>query len=317
MNVYAKFDGSIGSVLYKPGEQVPPFAPILTLHSSCPSFIKGYIHEELLNDVKIGQQVWIKSNGAADSKEAVQGIVESLGSRIVEYPVRLKLNPVVPVWGREAIIRLENHNPFLLSEKVLILVEEPQSIHERLDGFTHTAGEYYAEIGKPKSVREWFNALIDMTEEYYTKIGKPKSIRDWVDFLASNFRRFDTETRYAITTPAVQPINTALTDIRTSGIEASGIAWDKITGTFLLVSDETMKPGLHIYEMDRQGHLLAVLPTQISGDIDDIESISTDGQYFYVASSLSHSKKGNLNSKRRKLVRLHRDGQASKNTGCN
>ena len=71
LNVYAKFDGSIGSVLYKPGEQVPPFDPILTLYSSSPSFIKGYIHEELLNEIKVGHRVWVRSKCAGKEKQCV------------------------------------------------------------------------------------------------------------------------------------------------------------------------------------------------------------------------------------------------------
>ena len=309
LNVYAKFDGSIGSVLYKPGEQVPPFEPILTLYSSSPSYTKGFIHEELLNEVKVGQSVWVKSKCAVNEKQCVRGVVESLGSRIVEYPERLKVNPMVAAWGREAIIHLEDQNPFLLGEKILISLEKPKTIRERIDSTADSIADTYAGMGTPKSFGEWVDSIAGIIADSYTGIDKSYLIRKWIDPIADIFLRSYTELANVIPIRNTEPISTPLIDIGSTRIEASGVAWDNVTDTYLLVSDETMKSGPMVYEMNKQGQLLSALPINVAGDIDDMESISTDGKYFYVASSLSYSKKGRLESKRRKLVRLQRTGK--------
>ena len=39
--VYASIDGQVGSVLFKAGDTVPPYQPVVTLHGTRPTFIKG------------------------------------------------------------------------------------------------------------------------------------------------------------------------------------------------------------------------------------------------------------------------------------
>lgn len=125
--VRAKFDGRIGSVNFKSGDQIAPFETILTVHGSTPLFVKGYIHENVYNQLSIGQKVWVRRYGASNDNEAIIGEVESLGSRIVEYPMRLKKNQLVSAWGREAIVRLPRTTSLLLGEKVIIAMRSPDS----------------------------------------------------------------------------------------------------------------------------------------------------------------------------------------------
>ncbi|MBT3206698.1 MAG: HlyD family efflux transporter periplasmic adaptor subunit [Gammaproteobacteria bacterium] len=136
LKVLAKFNGSVGSVNYKPGEMVEPFQPILTIHGLSPQFVKGYIHENVFNQVAIGQKVWVQSNTNTNTaeSEAISAIVESLGSRIVEYPIRLKKNMMVSAWGREAVIRLTENNFLLLGEKVVVSLTEPAKNQNLMDG---------------------------------------------------------------------------------------------------------------------------------------------------------------------------------------
>lgn len=118
--VKADFSGRIGSIQYKRGERVASFQPILTVYGLYPKKVKGYIHENVSNNVKIGQQVWIHSLSSINKNTVIEGRVESLGSRIVEYPERLKKNPMIKSWGREVNIRLPRDNTLLLGEKVQI-----------------------------------------------------------------------------------------------------------------------------------------------------------------------------------------------------
>jgi hypothetical protein len=55
----------------------------------------------------------------------VQGEVVGIGTRIVEYPVRLRKVPEVQMWGREVNIRIPPNSGFLLGEKVVISFEKP------------------------------------------------------------------------------------------------------------------------------------------------------------------------------------------------
>lgn len=120
LTIKADFSGRIGSISQKKGEQVASFQPILTVYGLYPKMIKGYIHENVSNNVKIGQQVWIHSLNNSNNNFVVEGKVESLGSRIIEYPDRLKKNPMIKSWGREVNIRLPMNNTLLLGEKVQV-----------------------------------------------------------------------------------------------------------------------------------------------------------------------------------------------------
>lgn len=121
----AQFQGQVGSVLFRTGETVPPFQPLLTIHGSQPSFIKGFIHENVRSDVQISQQVWVSPSQGAGSGERYRGVVVSLGSRIVEFPDRLKVSPIAQAWGREVVVRLDSGHSLLLGERVQISLEQP------------------------------------------------------------------------------------------------------------------------------------------------------------------------------------------------
>jgi multidrug resistance efflux pump len=116
--ILSQISGLIGTVYFKDGEKVSPFTPIVTLHTESPSFISGYIHENAYSSIKIGQQVKIQS--LAETGVSMTGTVTGIGSRIVEYPIRLRRMPEVQMWGREINIKIPEHNKFLLGEKVII-----------------------------------------------------------------------------------------------------------------------------------------------------------------------------------------------------
>ena len=118
LTIYAQINGIIGSVNAKEGEKVSPFTPIITLHTKSPSYVKGYIHEDVYNKVNVGQKVTIAS--FSDPNNTIEGEVVGVGSRIVEYPVRLRKRPDFQIWGREIIIKIPSENNLLLGEKVRI-----------------------------------------------------------------------------------------------------------------------------------------------------------------------------------------------------
>jgi len=130
--IFAPVTGIIGSVNVKRGEKIAPFTPLLTLHPKSPSCVKGYVHENLYNQVALNQDVTIVS--LASEEKETRGEVIGVGSRIVEFPVRLRKRPDLHVWGREVEVKIPEDNTFLLGEKVLIIpsTERGQSYWARL-----------------------------------------------------------------------------------------------------------------------------------------------------------------------------------------
>lgn len=120
--IVAPNDGVIGAVYYKKGEMVSAFDSIATLHSRSPSFVLGYIHENIYSSVALGQKVIVSS--ITDKKNEVIGEVIGVGTRIVEYPIRLRNVQELLMYGREVTIRLPQNNRFLLGEKVIISIKD-------------------------------------------------------------------------------------------------------------------------------------------------------------------------------------------------
>lgn len=115
---FAPVRGVIGSVDVKEGEKVSPFIPVLTVHTKAPSYVKGFIHENVYNRISIGDQAEIIP--LADKNKRVVGTVIGVGSRIVQFPERLQRTPNLLVWGREVVISIPESNGLLLGEKVLV-----------------------------------------------------------------------------------------------------------------------------------------------------------------------------------------------------
>jgi hypothetical protein len=114
--VFAPFDGVVGSVNFKKGETVKPFEPLISVSPSTPTYIDAFIHEALQTHVAVGQTVNVVSLN--DSSREVQGHIVSMGSRIVELPIRIGRVQTTKMWGREIMIEIPHENPFLLGEKV-------------------------------------------------------------------------------------------------------------------------------------------------------------------------------------------------------
>lgn len=267
LQIRANFSGRVGSLLFKAGETISPYTPILTVHSSRPSYVKAYINENVINKVKLGQKVWVQSSTQLTDESIIIGTVESLGSRIVEYPERLKKNPLVSAWGREVVVRLEQNHALLLGEKVIVQLEKPVSILAAISASTDAMADVITDE-MPKT------SIYTMIDSYF--------------------------------------IITSSDKINATKIEASGILKETSTSSeYLVIGDEAEKGDVELYKMSHQG----VITNKIKIDfqqhekikIDDIESISHDGKYIYLAASLSHNKKGKLKSKRRKLIRLEKN----------
>jgi multidrug resistance efflux pump len=112
--VFAEVDGQVGAVNFKVGEKVPAFSPILTLLPPTPTYVNGYINENLYSQIEVGQSIEVASVSGA----IIRGRVLSLGSRIVPIPERLLRIHSLPAWGREVVVQIPAKNSFLIGEKV-------------------------------------------------------------------------------------------------------------------------------------------------------------------------------------------------------
>lgn len=115
---YAPISGMIGSVNFKAGEKISPFAAVMTLHTKTPSIVKGYLREDEYSKVRVDDRLLI--HPTTDEQNQVEGIVVGVGSRIVEYPVRLQKYQDMKGWGREITIKIPENNNLILGEKVLV-----------------------------------------------------------------------------------------------------------------------------------------------------------------------------------------------------
>ena len=118
LSIYAQADGVVGAVLCKVGERLSPFTPMVTLNERRPSFVTGYIHEGLNADLEIGDSVQIQST--LHPEHRVDGILVALGTRIVEFPERLRRYSEVKLWGQEVQVQVPDNNNFLQGEKVVL-----------------------------------------------------------------------------------------------------------------------------------------------------------------------------------------------------
>lgn len=77
------------------------------------------------------------------------------------------------------------------------------------------------------------------------------------------------------------------TTISADKIEASGVLWDAKGQHFLIASDETYKKQPGIFVLERDGNLRGLLNMLPGTAIDELESISTDGDYIYILNSFN------------------------------
>jgi multidrug resistance efflux pump len=114
--VFAEVEGRVGAVNFKVGEKVPSFSPIVTLLPLTPTYVNGFINENLHSQLKIGDWVDVVSVGGA----VVRGKVISLGARIVQIPQRLLRIQTLPAWGREIVVQIPEKNALLIGERVSV-----------------------------------------------------------------------------------------------------------------------------------------------------------------------------------------------------
>jgi len=116
--IYAPSDGLIGNVTCKEGENISAFSTLMNFYKHNPTLVKGYVHESMILEVKVGDELEVSSSLRTEHK--IRGEVFGLGSRIVEIPERLRRMADFKTYGREVLIKIPAENKFLQKEKVLL-----------------------------------------------------------------------------------------------------------------------------------------------------------------------------------------------------
>lgn len=118
LSIVAPSDGLIGNIHCKEGEHKSSYATLITFYEQNPTLVSGYVHENLILHVQVGDTLEVSSSLHTDHRG--YGTVIGLGSRIVEIPDRLRKVPDMKTYGREVLISIPADNPFLQKEKVVL-----------------------------------------------------------------------------------------------------------------------------------------------------------------------------------------------------
>lgn len=113
--------GTIGSISVQPGELLSPYSTILSIYELNPTVIKAIMNEGYRYDLAVGQVVKVESTNRLYKTE---GVISEIGSRIIEYPARLRTNQNIPMWGRELFIKIPEQNNFLNGERVIVSLKK-------------------------------------------------------------------------------------------------------------------------------------------------------------------------------------------------
>ena len=120
IEIRAPFKGLVGNIQCKEEEHIPSFRTLMNFYEPNPSMVKGFIHEDMILKVKVGDVLTIRST--TNPENGIEGTVSGLGSRIVEIPSRLRRIPDLKTYGREILISLPENNSLIQKEKVIIEV---------------------------------------------------------------------------------------------------------------------------------------------------------------------------------------------------
>jgi len=149
LSIYAPFDGLVGTISCKEGENISSYSSLLDLYKHNPTQVKGFVHESMILEVAVGDKLDVSST--LHPEITVIGEVIGLGSRIVEIPERLRKMADFKTYGREVVIEIPADNRFLQKEKVLLNISKGSSKNNSFGGLFSSKGEKNRDFAKPKA----------------------------------------------------------------------------------------------------------------------------------------------------------------------
>lgn len=116
---YARVDGTIGNIYVETEELAPPYTNLVSVYEDNPTVIRAFTNERDVINIESGTEVYVEST---NRQYRISGKVIEVGSRIIEYPERLRTFDQKPTWGREMFIKIPEESRFLNGEKVFVIL---------------------------------------------------------------------------------------------------------------------------------------------------------------------------------------------------
>lgn len=118
---YARVNGAIGNIYVEAEELVPAYTNLISVYEDNPTIIRAFTNEHESVKIESGMHVLVEST---NRQYQIRGQVIEVGSRIIEYPQRLRTFDQRPSWGRELFIKIPEESKFLNGEKVFVILEK-------------------------------------------------------------------------------------------------------------------------------------------------------------------------------------------------
>ena len=118
---YARVNGAIGNIYVEAEELVPAYTNLISVYEDNPTIIRAFTNEHQPITIESGMDVLVEST---NRQYQIRGQVMEVGSRIIEYPLRLRTFDQRPSWGRELFIKIPKESKFLNGEKVFVILEK-------------------------------------------------------------------------------------------------------------------------------------------------------------------------------------------------
>jgi multidrug resistance efflux pump len=114
--IRVRIGGIVSQILFHEGDVVPLGTEIVRVAAGRPGFIVCWMPERAADKVAPGMTASLRTMGPFDSGFA--GHVVEVSPELEEVPIRARLSPTVPAWGRRVMIESSPRRPLVLGEAV-------------------------------------------------------------------------------------------------------------------------------------------------------------------------------------------------------
>ena len=105
LELRAPIDGMVAAVLKRKGEVVPDGTEVVSIVTARPGYVLAWVHEKQARNIDIGMEAKLQRTDLLGA--SFYGKVVEISPQVEEYPLRLRPAPDIPVWGRRAVVKLD------------------------------------------------------------------------------------------------------------------------------------------------------------------------------------------------------------------
>ena len=110
----ARVEGTVSLILFHEGDVVPLGTEIARIATGRPGVVVCWMPERSVDKVWPGMTAHLRTTGAFD--QGFVGHVVEISPELEEVPIRARLSPNVPAWGRRVLIEGTPNRPLVLGE---------------------------------------------------------------------------------------------------------------------------------------------------------------------------------------------------------